>query len=174
MSAKKTLGRPRKYKTQREVVAANKAYQRKASIKRAERYKKDREFRLKEQERSRKNYAEISKFKEKSFGKFAGLANKFASPKWVTVGGSLAEHAVLSIPRMARVLNVKSKALNEWIAQGKFPAPTHQSSKKGGLSYYTVDEANSFANILKAGLKGRGAFCKTDTDVIHKLHNPKK
>tara|TARA_R100000808_G_scaffold512_2_gene2694 strand:+ start:14076 stop:14579 length:504 start_codon:yes stop_codon:yes gene_type:complete len=151
-------GRPRKYHTEAEAIAASKAYQKEYLNKRRERYAKDPAYREKIINAERLRYKKTNpSFRPKSFGADAGNASQYAkvNPKYLT------------IDEIAKFIGVVPKVLSIWITTGKFPEPTNILST--GQKCYTLDQANAVAFVLKEDLEGRAAFRTTDTYTIERV-----
>ncbi len=155
---KRGRGRPRKYHTEAEALAASKAYHKEYLNKRRERYAKDPAYREKIINAERKRYKNTNPgFRSKNFGENAGKASGFAkvNPKYLTTD------------EISKFIGIVPKVLSIWIATGKFPEPTNILST--GQKCYTVEQADAVAFVLKKDLAGRAAFRTTDVDTIARV-----
>lgn len=162
MSAKKkSIGRPRKYKTKKEAREASLAYQKDYLKVRRERYKNDPNYRETLIQRDRDRYRAINPdFCPKGFGSKSGKAAKFAAT----------DSRYLTVDEMAVFIGVVPKVMAGWIAENKFPRPNKSLPGNPAQRAYTVGQANDLSEIMKKGLAGRAAFRATDTEVITQLH----
>lgn len=155
---KQKRGRPRKYHTEAESIAASKAYQKEYLNKRRERYAKDPAYREKIINAERSRYKNTNpSFRAKEFGVDAGKASAYAkvNPKYLT------------LDEIARFIGVVPKVLSIWISTSKFPEPTNILST--GQKCYTIAQANAVAFVLKEDLEGRAAFRTTDVSTIQRV-----
>jgi hypothetical protein len=154
-------GRPRKYKSKEEAAKAAKEYQKKYLEVRKARYNKDAEYRKKLIERDRSYYRENNDFVPKNFGANAGRAVEF----------TVSSKDGLNIAEMAEFIGAREKIFRAWVQQEKFPSPSHFINVD---FYYTIKQANKLADIISNGLYNRGAFRKTDVEVIALLKKAMK
>lgn len=169
----KPPGRPRKYKTEDERLAAkreqNRRYQETVKKERYERYHSDPKYREGLLAGQRKSYRMQKGIKVKKFGGNHSRVHEFAFYRKVKLGGKFVRRLTLTPYDMATFFEITKKAFGGWISTGKFPRP-HLRTEDGGYAY-THKQAAAMAKAMGENMKGKSAFRSTDAEAIKATHS---
>jgi hypothetical protein len=166
------IGRPRKYATEIERVAARKAqnrkYQEKVKRERFKRYHTDKTYREALLADQRRSYRMRKGSTSKRFGKNHDQVADFAEYRMVKVGGKFVRRLTLTPRQMASLFEITPKAFSGWLETGKFPEPKIKSYL--GEYCYTSKQATAMAKAMSETMNGKAVFRSVDTEAIKKVH----
>jgi len=166
------VGRPPKYRNEKERTAARKAQNRKCQervgAERRERYQNDPVYRAKILSAQRARYRARNGRTKAAIGHRRGKANAYATKRSVLRGPLKISRLTLNPTQCADFLDTTPTAFAAWVATGKFPRP--QLRDATGTFHYTARQMNAMCEALFHAMKGRVVFRASDTAAIAKVH----